>query len=391
MIRYHLAGCETQKPARAPKGVWACLAVAILIAVVVPVTVVVVRDKKDTPVADGTGGPGPYGNAQRRLTPRPDEVRPAFASRPDEENVLAARQARALSGGRDATTGPTVDLVVARHHENSSWLIEVSRAVPSARIYIYEKGPSSAGSVCDALPVARCARLPNVGREGHTFLTHLVRHHDDLADKVVFVQGGRPGIGFYGGVEGGHLMPGTNFVLDYVDPWRPPHIVFTWAYRNLDDTELSVRRADYPFNSPPPKRETNVRPAQCAEEWVVASNATRHFWREWVDTGFLGVRADDVGPRDQRAFWETYLAHELGPPPEPFIAFANGATFSASGRALSARPVAFYEAIRRLMGRVNPLVGFYLEFFWAYIVGFEEEARACGRMVRHIRPAPTSA
>jgi hypothetical protein len=77
--------------------------------------------------------------------------------------------------------------VVARHEEDLRWL----RRVPSSfRITIYNKGKSP------ALPEnlleregVRVMPLPNVGREAHTYLTHLVNRHDSPAGITVFCQG----------------------------------------------------------------------------------------------------------------------------------------------------------------------------------------------------------
>ena len=174
-------------------------------------------------------------------------------------------------------------------------------------------------------------------------------------------------------------MPGTNFVLDYVDPWRPPHIVFTWAYRNLDDTEFSVRRADYPFNSLCTRDERQL--AQCAE-------VGRGVERDQTLLARVGRHRPSAcgrtGPRDQRA---------SGDLPRARARSAAGAVH----RLRQWRHV-LGRGARRRRGRspsTRPSAGswdgstrssFYLEFFKAYIVGFEEEARACGRMVRTSDP-----
>ena len=71
---------------------------------------------------------------------------------------------------------PPLELVVARHAEDLAWL----RRVPKAfAVTVYNKGES----LPDAVP------LPNIGREAHTYLHHLVERHDQLADVTVFVQG----------------------------------------------------------------------------------------------------------------------------------------------------------------------------------------------------------
>lgn len=80
------------------------------------------------------------------------------------------------------TAHPRVDLVVARHEEDAAWLRRVPRGIG---IRFYNKGASAP----HLPPRARVERLPNVGREAHTYLHHLVAHRADLADLTVFVQG----------------------------------------------------------------------------------------------------------------------------------------------------------------------------------------------------------
>lgn len=70
-----------------------------------------------------------------------------------------------------------LELVVARHREDLRWLKRVPRDV---RLTVYDKsGEAAAGHHA----------LPNVGREAQTYLHHIVRRYDDLADWTVFVQG----------------------------------------------------------------------------------------------------------------------------------------------------------------------------------------------------------
>jgi hypothetical protein len=69
-----------------------------------------------------------------------------------------------------------LELVVAHCREDLSWL----RKVPAAfRVTVYSKGG-------DAVPAAP---LPNVGREAHTYLHHIVDRYESLAARTVFAQG----------------------------------------------------------------------------------------------------------------------------------------------------------------------------------------------------------
>jgi len=73
------------------------------------------------------------------------------------------------------------ELVVARHREDLNWL----RRVPKRfRVTLYDKGGH---------PGARHP-LPNIGREAHTYLHHIVTRYDDLAALVrrLYLDGPRP-------------------------------------------------------------------------------------------------------------------------------------------------------------------------------------------------------
>jgi hypothetical protein len=69
---------------------------------------------------------------------------------------------------------PNLQLVVSRYGENVSWTHNLD-AVP---VVVYDKGDAQAPGA-----------LPNVGREAHTYLHHIVTHYEHLADVTVFVQG----------------------------------------------------------------------------------------------------------------------------------------------------------------------------------------------------------
>lgn len=71
------------------------------------------------------------------------------------------------------------ELIVARYTENLNWLRNLPTEI---RKTVYDKSPD--GSAGDG-----AIRLPNVGREAHTYLHHIVCRYDSLADWTVFCQG----------------------------------------------------------------------------------------------------------------------------------------------------------------------------------------------------------
>lgn len=68
-----------------------------------------------------------------------------------------------------------VEVVIARYKEDISWIKLLNPLLPyRTRVYNKFEGENL---------------LPNVGREAHTYLTHIVENYDNLADYTVFLQG----------------------------------------------------------------------------------------------------------------------------------------------------------------------------------------------------------
>lgn len=68
-----------------------------------------------------------------------------------------------------------VEFVIARFNESIEW----TGGLPG-KVVVYNKG--------EPLPSA-CETLPNIGRESHTYLTHIIRRYREVTGIVVFCQG----------------------------------------------------------------------------------------------------------------------------------------------------------------------------------------------------------
>lgn len=73
-----------------------------------------------------------------------------------------------------------LELVVCRSGEDLAWTKNIPRGVP---LTVYDKTPPPGSPWPDSTP------LPNVGREAHAWLHHLVDRYNSLADWTVFAQG----------------------------------------------------------------------------------------------------------------------------------------------------------------------------------------------------------
>jgi hypothetical protein len=72
----------------------------------------------------------------------------------------------------------TTEIVVARYNEDLGWL---NRLPQGWGAIVYDKS--------ETMPTTLSRRLPNVGREAHTFAEHICREYDRLTDITVFSQG----------------------------------------------------------------------------------------------------------------------------------------------------------------------------------------------------------
>jgi hypothetical protein len=77
-------------------------------------------------------------------------------------------------------------LVVSRFNEDVSW---VDTFTLDGGVQIYNKGESLKPWSCLAAPYYNAIQLPNVGRESHTYLYHIITNYHRLDDLMVFSQG----------------------------------------------------------------------------------------------------------------------------------------------------------------------------------------------------------
>lgn len=80
----------------------------------------------------------------------------------------------------------TTDLVIARYKEDINWLTNISQIELIDQIYIYNKFYTESDFIEKH---CRNISLPNIGREAHTYLYHIVQNYNQLNDVTVFLQG----------------------------------------------------------------------------------------------------------------------------------------------------------------------------------------------------------
>ena len=78
-----------------------------------------------------------------------------------------------------------IDLVIAAYNEDLQWIKQINYH----NIIIYDKFGRSKEEKEQLSKQARLIQLENIGRESHTYITHIVENYYDLADITIFTQG----------------------------------------------------------------------------------------------------------------------------------------------------------------------------------------------------------
>jgi hypothetical protein len=283
----------------------------------------------------------------------------------DTESFVEAAAARQLE---EIVTGNTnkseVEIVLAHYNEDTKW----SDAYQYVRT-IYCKGPVK-------YRPEGCVRLQNVGREGHTYLYHIVKNYDTLSKWTVFSQAGPPTQGYKGHRKGGgHALPGVPFDA-YLLPENAGGLprddgsafVFTGALDMLTlNHSLRLSFVEAAHGDPVP---TLHKQGKCPKTELFDG------WQRWWDLGWfkgaIGKRCGCKGPETPKVFnhyWDEYFPGEPRPT-HGIMFFTQGARFAASRERIHQRPREFYmRLLKLLLRKKDPCHNYFNEWLWYYLIG----------------------
>jgi hypothetical protein len=127
--------------------------------------------------------------------------RPVGGANTGEEETIYRR---ALAQAIKQTDHTVIRSVVVAHcNEDLSWMEQLD---PALGKFVYSKGNKIALIPKDAIP------LDNVGREYHTYFTHIARHYDTISDVTFFLQG-------WPLDRSAHVISGVNYLrhFDFIE------------------------------------------------------------------------------------------------------------------------------------------------------------------------------
>ncbi|KAL8847769.1 MAG: hypothetical protein Q9221_007217 [Calogaya cf. arnoldii] len=203
------------------------------------------------------------------------------------------------------------EIVVSHYNEDLTWLKQ-----HSAECCIYSKGGEKNA------PELPFTRLPNIGREGHTFLYHIVSHYENLAEITLFVQGR---------------------IDDHVD-------MTLTEMKAKAMTTVPGQVTTYPF-----------RELELFEHWEGIPWEKYPCWKRWSS---MAMQQMSNTPLE---LFQKYISESDRLPVA--VGFAPGAIFAVRKETIMRHSKAFYERLLQKMflgemAHVNPETGHYMERYW---------------------------
>jgi hypothetical protein len=226
------------------------------------------------------------------------------------------------------STDVNSELVIARYNESLEWLntTKTNYFKNFNKIICYNKGPTlSLESLQFAVENPKLIdykTLPNVGRESHTYLTHIINNYNNLPDITVFVTGSCDGE--YKWYKTINTM---RFAFDYNNS------AFLCEFKDSDFTKIG------PFS---------------IKEYVSS------------DKNNLKENDDKVLIKSQYYPFDKYYEHFFNGIPLSY--FCLRGIFAVSRVHIHNRPVEFYQQLLELVNSSpNPEAGHYIERSWVSI------------------------
>jgi len=280
-----------------------------------------------------------------------------LASTMAAQNLKLAAALVMLSGLASASQ---VEVVLSHHSEDLAWLSTIPEDVS---IRLYTKGPKAQPDMPRAAAVQH---LPNVGRESHTYLKHIVDNYERLSDWTVFTQAGEPSFGYNGHRSGGgHLLAGDDFTNYLVPHPSGSRFVYT-AVVHLPSMNHLLRAA-YCINDT--LLEGGVSGSSCPKQ---ASQ-----WTLWWDMGdfrkYVNSKVESQHGEDIMDFYRKYINPSFtGDEVKAF--FPQGARFAVSRATIQSRPKSDYEQLLiSLSNNEDPYAGYFMEWLWSELfLGHQE-------------------
>jgi len=210
--------------------------------------------------------------------------------------------------------GKNIEILVARYNEDLNWLKE--EPFNKYNTIVYNKGLNDDFNKTNSKKIIK---IENVGREGHTYLYHIIQNYDNLADVTIFL----PGSG-----DMPHKMNNIKKIMSSIENYKTTTFI-GYKYNNIRNDFFDFKIDNYISTNESNKKMNNESKTQLA---------TIRPFGEWYDKFFKDIIVQ-------------------------YVSF--GGLFAISREHIRQHPKSYYEKlIQELNTSSNPEAGHFFERSW---------------------------
>ena len=261
-------------------------------------------------------------------------------------------------------------LVCARYNEDINWLLPLC----NESIIIYNKGEDN----LNIFPNEKIIKLPNLGREGGTYIKHIIDNYDKLSDYTIFIQGnpvdhiypGNPSASYQNVID--HYYEHKNYNFKFISTWLV-HV----NKREVKEYSSGIGSLGVPFTDfLEVKKIIEFLPNfyNESEHRMNDINNLKYYLHNFKDLILIFELSDilrkysSFNLEDIEKFYTLFNTSILEEALGDHYHYGSGALFIASRDAILRRPKHFYEDIYNTLQAIHPEAGYGLEKFWKLIL-----------------------
>ena len=240
------------------------------------------------------------------------------------------------------------ELVVAVYNENTSWIMDAMQTNKISKVFLYNKGSKDI-ELND--PRIEVIEKENIGREGETFLSHIINNWYNLSENIWFCQG-----------DPFEHSPDFIGLIDSHDEYKLyPYWPMSFKYTDKDNVPpkelLDMNNKDYIHNF------------RSANYFIQNMQVVGHC--SFIDLPLYGAIEDF---REKYGAYDIfgYLSQRLGlAKPGPITDFAYGACLFTKGSCIRRNNISVYKELYRFLlesHKQASFQGYVVERYWPYLL-----------------------
>jgi hypothetical protein len=171
----------------------------------------------------------------------------------------------------------SVDIIVSRYNEKLDWT--TTYPFNQYKYIVYNKGPNQEFNTTN---ISKIISLPNVGRESHTYLHHIITNYDNLADINIFLPGS---------IDTTHTVYKKKLIastlITYINKYR--NAVFL-TFDNIKDNDITKEFEGFQVNA---YSSTTPENKKINNEYYIRKSRVRPY-EKWFQSNFGNIKVPYV-------------------------------------------------------------------------------------------------